>query len=118
MSSDTRDTLSDLASPVEQLRDLLVQVRATVEGLVFTPSPSSPDSVARLLSAVPLAVCEKLSAAWAVVRDEFPAEDRSTWFTAEDRLLLDMILAMYDDRRNYVVHQHRVTADVAEAARG
>lgn len=118
MSSDTRETLSDLASPVEQLRDLLVQVRATVEGLVFTPSPSAPDSVARLLSAVPLNVCQRLSSAWASVLDQFPAEYRARWFTAEDRLLLDMILAMYDDRRTYVVHQHRVTAEVPEAARG
>lgn len=118
MSSDTRETLSDLASPLEQLQDLLLQIRTNVEGLVFTPSPSSPDSVTRLLSAVPLNVCEKLSAAWAVAIDQFPAEDRARWFTAEDRLLLDMILAMYDDRRNYVVHQHRVTAETAEAPRG
>ena len=117
MSSDTRETLSDLLNPIEYLRDILVGVRASVEGIIFTTAPSTPESVTQLLSAVPLAVCEKLSCGWAGVREHVPANEIEQWFTSEDRLLLDMVLAMYDDRRSFLTQQ-QAAGELAETPRG
>lgn len=91
MALATPDTLSDL----DALHDAVTKIRHAVEGLVFTASPSSLGSVTQLLSIVPIDVCEQLCAAAARVS---PADVRRT-FPTEDRLLIDMVLAMYDDLR-------------------
>ncbi|QEL15651.1 hypothetical protein [Limnoglobus roseus] len=95
MALATRETVSDRATPLDVLHDMVGKFRQAVEGLVFTNSPSSLSSVTQLLSIVPLDVCEKLCAAAAVVS---PGEIRRS-FPNEDRLLIDMVLAMYDNLR-------------------
>lgn len=89
-----RETLSDLAIPAEVLKDAVGKIRAAVEGVVFTQLPASLSSVTQLLSVVPLDVCDRLCAAAAAVA----AEDLRR-FPAEDRLLIEMVQAMYDNLR-------------------
>lgn len=90
-----RETLSDLVIPVESLHEAVGKIRHAVEGLVFTQLPASLSSVTQLLSIVPLDVCDKLCAAAAAI----PPEELTRLFSAEDRLLIEMVQAMYDNLR-------------------
>jgi hypothetical protein len=95
MALATRDTVSDTATALDTLHDAVAKIRHAVEGLVFTPAPSSLASVTQLLSIVPIDVCDQLCVAAAQVT---PADIQQS-FPAEDCLLIDMVLAMYDDLR-------------------
>ncbi len=95
MALATRETVSDRTNPLDTLHNTVAIIRHAIEGIVFTAVPSSLSSVTQLLSTVPLDVCDQLCAAAALV----PAADICRGFSDEDRLLIDMVLAMYDNLR-------------------
>lgn len=84
-----------------RLRDLLVPIRASIEDVVYSPGGSALESVTGLLSAVPAELCERVGHAWADLAHRVPVGELRGRFSHEDRLLIDIVLSMTDDRRSF-----------------
>lgn len=87
--------------PYARLREMLAPIRKSIEGVIFEPEPAPLGSVTGLLSAVPAELCEKVGGIWSSMSRRVPDAELRREFTHEDRLLLDLVLSMSDDRRSY-----------------
>ncbi len=96
------------ARTARRIRELLEPIRPSVEYAVFAAEPTPLGSVTGLLSAVPADVCESIGGLWADTARFVPERELREQFSHEDRLLLDLVLSMADDRRSFA---HSAGAD-------
>lgn len=95
--------MSAADDPFDRLREMLVPIRASIECAIYEPEPDPLGSVTGLLTAVPAELCETIGGLWAGISHRVPDAELRRHFTHEDRLLLDLVLSMSDDRRSFVL---------------
>ena len=91
------------ARTARRIRELLDPIRPSVEDAVFAVESTPLGSVTGLLSAVPADVCESIGGLWADTALLVPEAEIREQFSYEDRLLLDLVLSMSDDRRSFAL---------------
>ena len=94
---------SPAARTARRIRELLEPIRPSVEDAVFAVEPTPLGSVTGLLSAVPADVCESIGGIWTDAARFVSEDELYEQFSHEDRLLLDLVLSMADDRRSFAI---------------
>jgi hypothetical protein len=77
-----------------RIRALIAEVRDSVSGYVFDARPASLSSVTELLAIAPVLPCRQLVEEWRALGAK--ATTISNRLPHEDRLLLELVLGMYD----------------------
>jgi hypothetical protein len=80
-----------------RVRRLVAQIHAEVADCVYSPAPASVSSVTELLNAAPAGLCRELMDVYHTARATGIGKERLTArLSASDKLLFDLVLAMYD----------------------
>jgi hypothetical protein len=95
---------------LESIRRILEETRIAVELIVYSNNANSTRTLTDLLAAVPVQVADNLGRNWSEIQKTHSKSQIVQYFRSEELLLLDMVLAMYDDRRSYTV-QSALTAE-------
>lgn len=82
-----------------QLCQLLKHIRQSVEGVIFANETEPLGALTGLLAAVPTELSERIGMMWTQCTQGRTIEEFNRSLTHEDRLLLDLVLSMSDDRR-------------------
>jgi hypothetical protein len=87
------------ADRVQHLLELLGPIRPSIEELVH--EQAGIGAVTGLLAAIPQDVGERIGGVWAGIVRRVPDGELRGLVSNEDRLLLDLVLSMSDDRRSF-----------------
>lgn len=85
----------------QRILELMVPVRESLEEAIFATQSPPLSSLTNLLSSVSTELCDQLGEIWTEFSSSAPEQEISRHFSQEDRLLLDLILSLSDDRRVY-----------------
>lgn len=89
------------STSAKRIHELMVPLRQSVEDAIFTSHSPPLSSLTNLLSSVSTELCDQIGEIWSELSSSAPEQELSQHFSQEDRLLLDLIISLSDDRRIY-----------------
>jgi hypothetical protein len=87
--------------PGTELQNLLEPIRRSIESFVFESGTEPLGAVTGLLAAIPSDLGERIGGAWAGLVRRVPDRELRRIVSHEDRLLVDLVLSMSQDRRSF-----------------
>jgi hypothetical protein len=102
LMSPTNETL------LERLPRILHTIRTIIDPMVFAPPPADLESISSLLGSVPLAMCSELCTTWEAVQICHTPEELDDVVSAEDRMVIEMVQALYDHNRCSIVKRDTI----------
>jgi hypothetical protein len=93
---------------LQRVPRLVKRVREVVDPIIDLPPPHELSTITVMLSSVPLGVCLELCTLWEAVQICHTNDELDEVVSTEDRMLIEMVQAMYDHRRSCTVKRDTI----------